>query len=591
MLMNRLFLFFLLITVSLTAQNNFYLAENYYRQGEYKKAITIYKELANKNPYNSIYVKRLVACYQETEAYTEAQSFLQNLITKKPAAKYIYVEIGYNHSKQGHNKLAEQSYKKALESISKNPSLGRLIATSFKDHGLLDRALLAYQNTMKYNKNANYNFQVAQIFGEKGEYKKMFESYISLVDKNDSYLNTILKHTGKYITNDPENPINNAFKKTLLKSSTNNPKDVWNIMLSWLFVNQQEYFKAYIQEKALLARNPEFIDRVFTLGKTAFENKDYKTAKLIFKLCLDNTFHLPLKIETELYLTKIQVKLNPEDAEKHFTKIFEVYGNKLETIKVQEAYADYLTFVKQNPTQAKEILEKAIALHPNKFTLASLKLKLADILVFTNQFGKALITYTQVQTKFKNHPLGHDARYKVAKTSYYKGDFKWAKIQVKVLKSSTSQMIANDALELFLLLSENMSKDSINTSLEQFAKADLLSYQKKNKEAIALLNNTLASCKNEPLEDDVLYKLAQLYKEEKHYGLAVQSLQKIEPLNPQGLFVDDALFEIADLYQNHINEPQKAKDYYQKIIFDYASSIHLVEARKRFRKLRGDNIQ
>ena len=123
----------------------------------------------------------------------------------------------------------------------------------------------------------------------------------------------------------------------------------------------------------------------------------------------------------------------------------------------------------------------------SKFQRAQIKLKLGEIFVFTSQFNKALIYFSQVQTSLKNHPLSQEARFKVAQTSYFKGDFPWAMAQLKVLKGSTTQLTANDAVDLFLIISDNQPKDSIPSGLKQYAKADLLSYQNKYIQALTIL--------------------------------------------------------------------------------------------------------
>ena len=105
---------------------------------------------------------------------------------------------------------------------------------------------------------------------------------------------------------------------------------------------------------------------------------------------------------------------------------------------------------------------------------------LADILVLDEKFNQALIYFSQVQNLVENDVVAQMARFKVAKTSYYKGDFDWATIQLDVLKSATSQLIANDAMELSLLISENSLEDSTRTALKLYARADLLAFQEKD---------------------------------------------------------------------------------------------------------------
>ncbi|MBT8324443.1 MAG: tetratricopeptide repeat protein, partial [Winogradskyella sp.] len=182
------------------------------------------------------------------------------------------------------------------------------------------------------------------------------------------------------------------------------------------------------------------------------------------------------------------------------------------------------------------------------------------------------------------------ARFKVAKTSYYKGDFDWAETQLKILKSSTSQLIANDALELKLLISDNKYEDSTQTALRYYAKADLLAFQNKNLEAIKLLDKILEEHKGESIEDQALFKQAKLYESQQLYAEAEANYKYIIDNYRDDILADDAYFYLAELYVNTLNRPEEAKPLYEKIIFDYQDSIYFIDARKKFRMLRGDNI-
>jgi tetratricopeptide (TPR) repeat protein len=217
-----------------------------------------------------------------------------------------------------------------------------------------------------------------------------------------------------------------------------------------------------------------------------------------------------------------------------------------------------------------------------------IKLKLGDILVFSDQFNQALILFSQVQNDLKNSNLAQTARFKVAQTSYFKGDFEWAKDQLSVLKSSTSQLIANDALDLYLLILNNVDKDSLKTPLELYAKSQLFSYQKKNDAAIETLNTLIENFKGSLIEDEALKFQAELFTLENKPVEAEKNYLKIENFYPDSILIDQVLYQLAELYLYHLSEPDKAKIYFEKIIFNYPSSIYLVDVRKQYRKLRGD---
>ena len=575
------------------AQNNFLLAENYYRQGEYEKATQIYKKLYDKSPFNTTYLNRLISCYQESDKFLTAEKLLVKRIKENTSQSYLFVLLGYNYERQQKKELAKLNYNKALNSLDKNVTYGGIIGRLFKDYNSLDNAIIAYKKVMKKNPNANYSFQIAQIYGEKGEFNQMFESYMNLVDKNENYLNTIQRFTSRYISDDPENKNNILFRKTLLKKSLSKPKDVWNILLSWLFTQQKEYNKAFIQEKALYQRNSTDLSSIFNLGKIAFTNKDFDASKQAFHFINEKSILREEKIDANLYISKIAVATKNPDTENLFQNIFKLFGKNVSTIKIQVEYANYLTFQKNQPQKATLVLEEALGFSQSKFDKARIKLKLGDVLVFTGKFNKALIYFSQIQTQLKNHELSQQARFKVAQTSYFKGDFTWAKAQLKVLKSSTTQLIANDAVSLFLKITDNEPVDSIPSGLKQLAKAELLAFQNKDSEAINVISNLFSKKGLKPGEviyDDVLFFQAKLFIKLKKFNEAIISFQKIVSANNQGIYTDDVYYEIAELYKNNLNDTEKASEYYQKIIFEHPSSIYLVDARKKFRKLRGDTI-
>ncbi|UAM97830.1 hypothetical protein K8354_16295 [Polaribacter litorisediminis] len=579
-------------------QNTFFLAETYYRQGSYEKATQIYKKLYDKSPFNTSYLNRLISCYQETENYKIAEVLLKTKLQKDPSQTYLNVFLGYNYERQQLKEAATIYYEKAINSIDINDSYASIIARLFKGYNLLDNAILAYQKGMNNNKNANYNFQIAQIYGEKGDFKQMFEAYINLVDKNTSYLNLIQRYASIYITEDAQNETNILFRKTLLRKAASNPKNEWNILLSWLFAQQKEYEKAFTQEKALYQRNPTDLSEIFSLGTIAFENKAYESAQQCFSFVNENSILNEEKIDANVYLIKIAVASKNPETENLFQSLFMQFGKNAQTIELLVEYADFLTFTKNEPAQATAVLEQALGFSKTKFDKARIKLKLGDVLVFRGNFNKALIYFSQIQTQLKNHELAQQARFKVAQTSYFKGDFTWAKAQLKVLKGSTTQLIANDAVALFLKITDNEPVDSIPSGLKQLARAELLAYQNKNEDALQEISNLFSSkdilinglVPGEVIYDDVLFLEAELYIKLKRYEEAIVSLEKIIAADNQGILTDDVNFLMAETYHYHLNNIEKAQEYYQKIIFEHPSSIYLVEARKKYRKLRGDNL-
>ena len=585
------YFFALLIGFASYSQRN-QLADDYFRKGEFEKAANLYQEDYNKKKHSTYILKNLLKSWQALEEYKKVDSLLNERLISFPKQYFVWVELGNNLDKQHKPEEAKVYYEKAASQVKKNPEKGYQIARSFQENHLLDYALQAYLLMMEASPSSNYNYQLATIYGEKGNIEKMFDTYLSMVSKRGGTLTNVQRFIGRYVSDDSLDPNNAIFRKLLIKRLQQNPKDEWNKLLAWLYLQQKDYRKALIQEKAVHKRSQTDLTAIIDIGKLAFDGQDYLTSHQAFDYVLKNSLDTEDQIWAHYYLLENQIKQKKDLAsiETSYQKVFAEFGKGKNTLAIQVSYANFLTFNQNNPEKAIEELQNSLKNRLNKFEQAEVKIQLADILVFTGKYNQALIRYSQVQTQLKNHALAHKARFKVAQTSYFKGDFSWANIQLKVLKRGTTKLIANDAIDLSLLIDDNIAQDSVQTALKSYATADLLAYQNKNLQAIDTLSQILKNHKGHPIEDEALFKQAELFEKIKKYELAAQNYLSILELEANDILIDDALYHLAKLYDNQLNQPEKAKLYYEKIVLEQAASIYLVPARKRYRQLRGDAV-
>lgn len=588
------FIAILLVSLPTIAQDDF-LAKQYFNDGEFEKAVVFYERLVEKNPRRTDYAEGLIATYQQLERYSDAEKFLLKKINEGKAYPTLLIEFGYNYTLQNLPEKANEYFKKAIAKIDKNPNFGYGIGFRFQKYALLDQALEAYSKSMELNPKLNYNYQMAKIYGEQGDIEKMYTSYLKLIREGKTSKSNVLRNIDDFISSDAENENNLKLKKILLQNAQKDPDILWNELLSWLFVQQKQYGSAFRQEKAIYKRmDGATLQRLEGLGDLALEDDEIETAKEIFEYIANNSNDEITTLNAQLNLIDIQLlergmkKLGA--VQKQFDELIAIHGYKSQTLQLQVAYANFLTFRKDLPEPAIDILKKSLELPLNSRGRAFVKLSLGDILVFDQKFNEALIYFSQIQKNLKNDVLGQNARFKVAQTSFYKGDFDWALTQLKVLRSSTSQLIANDAMQLSLLISDNMLEDSTQTALKKYARADLLGYQNKTEEAIAALDDILKNHKGEKIEDEALLKQGQLLEGLKDYEAAEFNYRKITEFYASGILADDAHFALGELYRNILNEPEKAKAQYEKIIYNYQDSYYFPQARKNFRMLRGDLI-
>ncbi|WP_299126743.1 tetratricopeptide repeat protein [uncultured Winogradskyella sp.] len=576
------------------SQNSEILADSYYKKGEFKKALVIYENLNKEKPYSYKYVYKLVDIHQQLEQYNEAENILTQRLAKRRNPTLL-VELGYNFQLKDSLNRANRLYEEAIAYVDEKPNYIFSIAKKFEDHSLLEQAIKVYDKGKLLTPDKNYNIQLARIYGDQGSVEKMFKNYIDYIAYRPNYLNNIKRSISDFISENKSNENNTYLRRLLLKKIQQEPSPYWYELLSWLYVQEKAYNKSFIQEKALYKRNPESLERIFELALTALNDNDNETSKTIFNYILETTQDLSTALTAHQYILEIDTKNADSQKERNrindaYNALFKQYGKSELTIPLQLAYGEFLAFHFKDTVSATKFLRKSLKLNISEFQEAKVKLLLADILVLQERFNEALIFYSQIQLSLKNSSISQEARFKVAKTSYYKGDFDWAESQLKILKSSASQLIANDALDLKLLISDNKFEDSLQTALKHYAKADLFAFQNRTDEAISLLDKILNEHQGESITDQALFRQAELFEKKKQYDKAEINYLKIISDWKEDILADDAHYHLAELYNTHLAKPEDAKQLYEKIIFEFEDSIYFIEARKKFRMLRGDSI-
>lgn len=590
---NLIFLLALTLSLPMFAQNEA-LGKNYFERGEYEKSLAVFKKLASQNPQRSDYYNYILKSYQQLEEFSEAEKIIMKQLNKKRPSAQFFVELGYNYALQEKDSLATDSYKKAVEGVRVNPFSAYAVGRTFSNYSLLDEAATTYELAMKLDPDRDYNPQLAKIYGEQGKLDLMFEKYIDLVQSNSSYRATAQRNFSFYVNEDPNNEANMMLRKTLLKKLQQSPDVLFNELLSWLFIQQKEFKKAFIQEKAIYKRQEEDLRGIIDLLRITIDEGSFGDAEEIVNFVIDNAPTPEVRLEGYQYLMNVRLRLatpeNYSEIEAQYLSLFEEFGHGQSTLALQIDYNHFLAFKTGKSSDAIANLKKLAKNRLSIYQEARVKMELADILVYDEKFNEALIYYSQIQKKVKSNVLAQEARFKVAQTSYFKGDFEWAQIQLDVLKKSASQLIANDAMQLSLMIRDNSMDDSTKTALKKFARVDLLTLQNKTSTAISLLQDILINHKGEKIEDEALLKMGELYEATEQYEQAETNYKKLIEFYSEDILADDAHFHLAKLYQGPLAQPEKAKALYERIIFDFADSIYFIEARKRYRTLRGDAI-
>lgn len=590
--MKNICIYIVLLWSTFVFSQNEQLAQYYYDKGDFEKAKISYEELLKSVPSNTQYFLRTVECYQQLQQFANADKAIQERYNRYKQGVFL-VELGYNFQLQKNESKAKNYYDQAIEKIKTNPNDVYGVANSFEKKVLLEYALKSYQTAMQVQPNYNFNFQIGMLYGQLGKTDLMIDLLLTESFQNPQNSNLIQAQLSRFMNGENDNTaFKDAMRKALILKTQQNQDVFWNHYLSWFYVQQKEFGKAFIQEKAIYKREPESLTSIVNLSQFALNENDTETATEILNFILLNTKDLNLLIQTNANLMQIKIDKAQEKDYLGITieleHLLATYGITPFTLSLQIIQAHFLAFNLKKTEEGKAVVKKAIDLNLNEYQKADAKMELGDILLLEEKYNQALIYYSQIQLDLKNDVMSHEASLKAAKASYFKTDFEWALKQFKELKSANTQLIANDALEYFLLINDNTVADSTQTALKQFAKGDFLIYQNKQQEAIIQFQNILKSFKGQEIEAVTMLRLGKIYESLKDYNSALSQYQQIIDHHSDGIYIDEALFFSAEIYNDELKDIEKAKPLYEKVIFNHQDSIYFVDARKKYRELRGD---
>ena len=184
----------------------------------------------------------------------------------------------------------------------------------------------------------------------------------------------------------------------------------------------------------------------------------------------------------------------------------------------------------------------------------------------------------------KEEPIGHEARFKNAQLRYYIGEFDWALAVLNILKSATSKLIANDAMTLSLMITDNLEYDTV--ALQRLAKADYYIYQKRYELASQMLDSVNVYNPNEVSMPCLLMRKAQMAFDNNDYEMADSLYKRVYQGYADSYIADDALLKDAILLEKFLDRKEEAMECYAKLIDDYASSVYVAQARNAYRRIR-----
>jgi len=575
--------------------NDLQLAQQYSTNGEPLKALDIYQRLYKND--NEAYFPFYIKCLLTLKKFDDAENVAKKMIRKHPGDNQYVITLGQVYTQTGNIEKANNLYEQVLKKLPADQSDITNLAMQFYQSSNIDYAIKVLEQGRKTLGDPHqFSFMLITLYRYKGDKTDLVNEYLDFLPANPTYIAQAENTMSGMFESDTDY---NILKSALLKRIQKDPEQITYIsLLIWQFLQQKDFDQALNQSIALNRRDNDNGSAIYELCHTLVSNQAYDAAIRGYEYLAakgkDNEFYIPAKIELintkNLKVTSGKyTQADLLDLEKDYTDMLSEFGRSSNTAFAMQRLARLQAFKLHKYAEAQKLLEQVVNIPGLQSGLqASCKLDLGDIYLVTGRQWDATLLYSQVEKDFPNTDIGQDAKFRNAKLSYYTGDFEFAKLQLDVLKAATSQLIANDALNLSLLIADNLNADSTGKALKIYARADLLIFAEQPGKAIQTLDSIDVQYPGNALANDILMAKARIFIQQKKYNEAVALLKKIYEGSPANLWADDAVFMLGDIYDNQLNNKTQAKLFYQKIITNYPGSLWINEARKRFRTIRGD---
>lgn len=585
---------FILFSKLIFSQSDIQLAISYFNNKEYDKAEIIFNNLYKKNK-SSFYFDYYLDCLFNQQKYDKAEKRINKEIKKSSNDLILYVDLGYLKTLTNDKEEADKQYKYVVKNLSKNEMQISQVGNAFLKRKEYDWAEKVFEKGNEFFPE-KFTTSLITVYSLQRKYDKLIDTYLDHVLIDNTQLGFVEKNFLSIMNNDVDNEFTNLLEQRLIMRIQKRRNETYNEILIWFYTEKLEYSKALIQAKALDIKNKENGVRVYRIGENAFNNSDYETADKAYSYVIKKGEFYPYFLNAKFGLLKVlyakvengMIK-SPEEiknVESNYLEMIDKLGVSSRTIDLIIQLAHLQAFYLNKYNDAIDLLKKGINIRGlNNQLKAKFMLELGDVYLRSSMPWDAVLEYAKIEKDFPDLEITDNAKFKKAKVYFYLGQMKWAQQQLDILKGSPSKLIANDAIYWSDFISEN-SDDSLQTNLKRYARAELDFYEGYYLKSLTTCDSLIKESSGASVIPFVYHLKYEIYYEQKDYTKAAENLQFVVDNYSATMWTDKAIYELATLYETKLNQLDKAKELYKKLLFDYKASIYSNKARERFIELK-----
>ena len=591
-----------------TLVTRYQLADSYLRAGQYDRAITLLQDLYEESPATYAFFEKLKEAYENVKRYEEAIQLVEDRIPRDANLVGLLSEKARLQFLMGDETVAYDSWRKAVDVAPAQVNTYRIVYQSLSNVRLFEKSVEVLEEARTtLNDPEQFQVDLAWLYSLIGEYAKSMQEYVGILAKNDRQLSYVRSRLGRFV--EQENVLDEGIPVVEEAVQVDPLNRSYRELLGWLYLENRQFDKAFDVYRAIDRLEQEEGNVLFNFAQQAADAGAYGISSKAFAEVLDRYPNSPAAPEAQLGLSRMHEKHAEDLAE----RAFDDSGNRIPAPNYEAALENYRTFLQKYPSHAaypevlqhigrlqqeifyalgdaESTLKEVIDRFPASLAFQEANFDMGRIAVLRDDLSKARLIFSRVEEELRIGELAERARFELALIHFYQGEFDAALTLTQVMNENTSTDIANDAIELKVLLFENKGPDSLNVPLNMYAKASLAARQRLFPQALSTLDSLMLQFGNHPLMDDARFLRAETLRDIGRTEEALNGFLEFPLIHPESFFVDRSLFTAAEMYDYEMGNEDLAIEIYGRLLNEYPGSLLASKARERIRILRGDGI-
>ncbi|MFZ1281272.1 MAG: tetratricopeptide repeat protein [Ignavibacteriaceae bacterium] len=599
-----LFTFSILAQQNSFDQNQLMLAEGYEQKGDLTKAVEILETLNKKDPGNIQYFNKLNSLYLQLKKYDESVKIINSRISINPQDISLYGMLGSTYYTSGDRTKAYQVWDDTIDKFKTNQMALRIISNFVIDRRDFEKAI-EYLNRGKESSQDPflYSYDLGELYQITMRYREAASEYCDLIKANPSQYQQIENKILSY-SNKP-----NALDETIdVVEKYESDNISFSYLLARLYIEKKNYDSAFDIYKQIDKKQNTKGSDLFSFGEFVYRDGEYKTASEVYKFLIDNykdEQNTPLaklgyaKTQEALFILQYNLS-NPEwkpysslqkNDGKEINPVIEAYEEIIKTYTHSEVGIEanirigiLQLYYNNNESEAEKYFKHITETYStSKFAslafieLGNISLKQAKLDAAEKSF-QSVIKLSRANAEDKSF-----ANYQLARIFSFRNDFESARKNLLSVMGNLKDNIANDAIELSILLN-TAKNDSSNLSL--YCSAEFLAEQKRFNEAKELYGRLSQNQQAFVFHSIAKLRVAEMVIALNDYQNAIANLSLLVDEAEKNIYADKALYLQGQIYQYGLKDSVKAVESYESLLAKFPRSLYLDKARENIIELK-----